>query len=98
MNHGERGCLERVQADDTLVYSSPGMEQDATVSLPAFTALGRVVDDDFWPVDESDFGPYRRRVRYAHTLPVPSGGYQLRCRLVCLNGNGTVVLRDSMKP
>ena len=46
-----------------LVYYSPRETMDGA-GLRAFTALGRVVDDEVWQADEGDFRPWRCRVAY----------------------------------
>ena len=32
--------------------------------MKAFTAIGRIIDDEVWQADEGDFKPWRRRIDY----------------------------------
>ncbi len=64
IGHGKRGGLARMRSGDWLVYYSP-RELRAGKPLQAFTAIGRVSDDEIWQADEGEFRPWRRRVAYA---------------------------------
>jgi len=112
INHGERAGLARMRPGDTLVYYSPTEERGDQKSLRAFTALGTIADDEIWRADEDDFTPYRRRVDYLDTRPLPlaevqaglhlcagpNWGYQLRRGLVPLDDHDIAVLRERMRP
>jgi len=74
IGHGKRAGLDRMQPGDWLIYYSPREELAAGVPLQAFTAIGRIVDDEIWQAEEGEFGPWRRRVRYAsEAVDVPIG-------------------------
>jgi len=64
LGHGKRDGLERLAAGDWLVYYSPRTSLRGGEPLQAFTALGRVSDDEIWQAHEGDFHPWRRRVDY----------------------------------
>jgi hypothetical protein len=100
IGHGKKAGLSRMRAGDGLVYYSPRAEFGATRALRAFTAIGRIADDELWQADEGEFTPWRRRVTYdlgAAEVPVerlqpeleltrgPNWGYQLRRGLVRLD-------------
>lgn len=94
--HGKKGPLARMKKDDWLIYYSPGYRLGKS-DLKAFTAIGKVVDEDVFQFKMSpDFVPYRRRVDYLEMQdasleelkPVlelcvgPSWGHQLRRGLI----------------
>jgi len=100
IGHGKKAGLSRMRAGDGLVYYSPRRSLDSTAALRAFTAIGRVADDEVWQADEEGFAPWRRRVEYdrnAAEVPVaqlqadleltqgPNWGYPLRRGLVELS-------------
>ena len=73
IGHGKRAGLARLQKDDWLIYYSPRQVLDAKEPLQAFTAIGRMTDDDIYQVQESaTFKPFRRHVTYlnAHDAPI----------------------------
>lgn len=110
INHGKRAPLARMSAGDTLIYYSPTEHRGDTVPLREFTAAGVFPDDDIWRADEGDFRPYRRRMEYASTLPVPldqirsalrltaapNWGYQLRRGHVPLDERDLALLLEVM--
>jgi len=100
VHHGKRAGLARMRAGDWLVYYSPHRRLSERSPVQAFTAIGRIADDEIWQADEGDFRPWRRRVDYrtdARWVPVtelrdvldltaaPNWGYQLRRGLIPLN-------------
>ena len=102
VGHGTKPGLARMRVGDGLVYYSPRSSLDSPAPLRAFTAIGRIADDELWQVDEGGFRPWRRRVRYdtaAVDVPVaelqsdlemtqgPNWGYQLRRGLIPLSGH-----------
>jgi hypothetical protein len=63
--HGRRGPLSTMRANDWLIYYSPGHGLGERGTLKAFTALGRVVDNNVEQVRVNDeFIPWRRSVQY----------------------------------
>jgi hypothetical protein len=110
IGHGSRAALRRMHAGDLLVYYSPRQTLGGA-SLRAFTAVGRVVDDELWQADEAGFRPWRRRVDYdagATTVLLadlqrdlelcrdPHWGYQLRRGLVQLSDHDAGLLLEAM--
>ena len=111
IGHGKRGGLARMAAGDRLVYYSPRESLDSDRPLQAFTAIGRIADDEIWQADEGDFMPWRRRVVYeagAVDAPIrplvgvleltsgPSWGYQLRRGLLTLSEADFRVIAEAM--
>lgn len=64
IGHGKRSGLARMKAGDGFVYYSPKESLEGSVPLQAFTAIGRMADDEIWQADEGNFKPFRRRVSY----------------------------------
>ena len=64
IGHGKKGGLQRMTPGDHLVYYSPRESLGDGAPLQAFTAIGRVADDEVWQADEGDVRPWRRRVVY----------------------------------
>lgn len=64
LGHGKRDGLARLAAGDWLAYYSPRTSLRDGEPLQAFTALGRIADDEIWQAHEGDFHPWRRRVDY----------------------------------
>jgi hypothetical protein len=108
--HGKRAGLARMKPGDWLVYYSPRTAYPDGEPLKAFTAIGRIADDDIWQADEGDFHPYRRRVDYLalerevhlaevsgqlELTAVPNWGYQLRRGLIPLAETDLRVIRDA---
>jgi hypothetical protein len=111
VGHGRRSGLDRMEPGDTLIYYSPHVSLEAKEPLRAFTALGRIADDELWQADEGGFKPWRRRVEYepgAHELPLsrlsgaleltgtPNWGYQLRRGLIELSEHDHLTIRAAM--
>jgi hypothetical protein len=71
IGHGKRSGIARMHPGNWLIYYSPKESFGGDVSLQAFTAIGRVVDDEIWQADEGDFKPFRRRVEYATAQDTP---------------------------
>ncbi|MCU1585234.1 MAG: hypothetical protein JWM49_1790 [Microbacteriaceae bacterium] len=108
--HGSRAGLARMKPGDWLVYYSPRTSYPDGEPLKAFTAIGRIADDEIWQADEGDFRPYRRRVDYLalerevplaevsaklELTAVPNWGYQLRRGLIPLAETDLRVIRDA---
>ena len=111
IGHGRRPGLARMRADDWLVYYSPRPSIDSREPLRAFTAVGRVADDEIFQADEGDVHPWRRRVDYvsgaveAPLRPLTgrldltastNWGVQLRRGLVPLSEHDLTVIRRAM--
>lgn len=73
LGHGKSAPLRRLARGDWLVYYSPRVSHPDGNPLQAFTAIGRVEDDEAVQVEMTqDFKPWRRRVRYERSRDVPA--------------------------
>ncbi len=110
-NHGRRTGLARMHTGDWLVYYSPHHRLGERRPLQAFTAIGRIPDDEIWQADEGDFRPFRRRVGYradARPAPIaslrdrldltadPQWGRLLRRGLVPLSDGDLALIHEAM--
>ncbi len=110
LNHGKRAGLARLAPGDTLIYYSPTRERGDKTPYQCFTAIGIVSDGEIWQADDGDFKPYRRRVDYSESVPVPIAdlkeelvltstpgwGYQLRFGLLPLDPSDFALIREAM--
>ena len=111
IGHGKRAPLVRMAPGDGLVYYSPRESLASERPLRAFTAIGRVADEEVWQADEGDFRPWRRRVAYrarrargarARPRRAPGAhrgirsGYALRRGLVPLSAADFAVIAGAM--
>ena len=111
IGHGKSGGLKRMSAGDGFVYYSPRDAYPEGVLLKAFTAVGRVADDEVWQADEGDFKPWRRRVDYesgTSEVPIadlrdrldltaaPNWGYPLRRGLIELSAKDFALIHAAM--
>jgi len=72
IGHGKRSGLARLSRDDWLIYYSPRQSLDSKEPLQAFTAIGRMADDEIYQVEESPtFKPFRRHVLYLNAQAAP---------------------------
>jgi hypothetical protein len=70
--HGKPSRLKRLSAGDSLVFYSPKTSLRGGTPLQAFTAIGRVVDDELYRVQMSpDFRPWRRNVKFTRCTEAP---------------------------
>jgi hypothetical protein len=71
-NHGKPHMLRRMSRDDWLIFYSPRLTYPDGPPLQAFTAIGRVADDEPYQ-DRSgpDEGPWRRRVDFLPCAETP---------------------------
>lgn len=111
VNHGKRAPLARMRVGDWLTYYSPHHRLGEHRPLQAFTAVGRLPDDEIWQAEEGTFRPFRRRVEYrtdARHAPlvgvrdrldltaVPNWGHRLRRGLVELTLHDLAVVHEAM--
>jgi hypothetical protein len=95
--HGKAPPLRRMRRGDWLVYYSPSIEMGGA-PLRAFTAIGRVEDDEVFPFDMGGgFVPFRRRVRYARAHEVPLDALKDRLEM-CSRPNWGIALRRGHLP
>ena len=90
--HGKAQPLRRMRRGDWLVYYSPALEMGGQ-PLRAFTALGRLVDEEVFSYDMGGgFVPFRRHVRYLGAKQVPLETLKDRLEL-CARPNWGIALR-----
>jgi EVE domain len=64
-DHGKADRLRRLERGDLLVFYSPRTEFKGGEPLQAFTALGRIADDEPFQAEMSpSFHPWRRKVEF----------------------------------
>jgi hypothetical protein len=72
--HGKASGLRRLNAGDWLAFYSPRTELRGGEPLQAFTAIGRVVDDQLYQVEMAPgFSPWRRNVAFCECVETPIG-------------------------
>jgi predicted RNA-binding protein len=70
--HGKASGLKRLAAGDWLVFYSPKTSLRDGERLQAFTAIGRVVDDELYQVEMAPgFVPWRRNVAFLGCVETP---------------------------
>lgn len=70
--HGKASGLRRLNAGDWLVFYSPKTSLEDGESLQAFTAIGRVADDEPYQVEMAPgFTPWRRNVDFVDCIETP---------------------------
>lgn len=73
VNHGKAAPVKRMKRGDRILYYSPREEMKKGDPVQAFTAIGRIEDDEPHQVRQNaDFQPFRRKVHYfmAHDAPI----------------------------
>jgi hypothetical protein len=64
-DHGRDTRLKRLRKGDLIVFYSPRTAFHRGEPLMAFTAIGRIADEELYQVEmKSDFHPWRRRVEF----------------------------------
>jgi DNA-binding MarR family transcriptional regulator/predicted RNA-binding protein len=70
--HGKASGLKRLKADDWLVFYSPKTSLQDGEPVQAFTAIGRVLDEDLYQVEQAPgFTPWRRNVEFVTGIEAP---------------------------
>lgn len=70
--HGKASGLRRLSAGDWIVFYSPKASLRDGESLQAFTAIGRVSDDELYQVEMAPgFVPWRRNVEFLPCVEAP---------------------------
>jgi len=112
IGHGKKSGLVRMKKDDWLVNYSPKVALDSKIPLQAFTAIGQMVDNEIYQVDESPtFKPFRRKVKYLKVSEAPiaplieslsfiknkkSWGYVFRFGLVEIPESDFLLIKNNM--
>jgi hypothetical protein len=70
--HGSEARLKRLEKGDLLAFYSPRTQLQGGDPLQAFTAIGRITDDQPFQVEMSpSFHPWRRRVEFFSCAEAP---------------------------
>lgn len=69
-NHGKPRALRSMAKGDWIIFYSPRVSHPDGAALQAFTAIGRVVDDEPYQVEPPD-GPWRRNVDFLDCAETP---------------------------
>ena len=70
--HGKASGLKRLSAGDSLVFYSPKTSLHDGTPLRAFTAIGRVADDQLYRAELArGFRPWRRNVEFSACVEAP---------------------------
>ena len=71
-DHGKNTRLKRLERGDLVAFYSPRTEMRGGEQLQAFTAIGRIADDEPYQVEMTpDFHPWRRRVDFFEATETP---------------------------
>lgn len=71
-NHGKPHILRKMTRGDWIVFYSPKTALDGGEPLQAFTAIGRIADDELYQVEMTpDFHPWRRNVDFSSCMETP---------------------------
>ncbi|MFH7025387.1 MAG: EVE domain-containing protein [Heteroscytonema crispum UTEX LB 1556] len=63
--HGKASPLKRLKVNDWVIYYSPKLEFGGKEKCQAFTAIGRVIGESFYPYDMGNgFILFRRKVQF----------------------------------
>jgi hypothetical protein len=111
-NHGKPWALRKMVRGDWLVFYSPRTDYPDGQPLQAFTAIGRIADDEaYQATTRDDFQPWRRDVAFldAHEAPIrplldqlhltkdaASWGYVFRRGVVEIDTHDLDLIRDAM--
>jgi GrpB-like predicted nucleotidyltransferase (UPF0157 family) len=70
--HGKASGLKRLSAGDWIVFYSPKTSLEGGEPLQAFTAVGRIADDELYQVEMAPgFVPWRRNVEFVPSTEAP---------------------------
>lgn len=70
--HGKLAPLKRMKINDWVVCYSPKQTLEGDEKCQAFTAIGRLCDEEIYQVKMSDdFIPYRRNIKFSDCREVP---------------------------
>jgi hypothetical protein len=111
-NHGKPHILRKMARGDWIICYSPKTAYPDGQSLQAFTAIGRVVDDEPYQADlGTEFRPWRRGVDFLDCAETPIGplidrldfiedkkrwGYKFRFGLFRIGDRDRDVIRAAM--
>jgi EVE domain len=71
LGHGKKSALEKMQADDWIIYYSPRQQlAPDSQTLQAFTAIGQILTHPTYQANMGDFKPWRRDVRFLEVAQI----------------------------
>ena len=71
-NHGKQAALKRMQTGDWVLFYSPRQTMGGTEPCQAFTAIGKVADDEIYQHKMfDDFIPWRRNITFIESAETP---------------------------
>src|SRR4051794_9738317 len=71
-NHGRSTNLRKLKRGDLMVFYSPRTAYPDGAPLQAFTALGRITDDEPYQAEMTpDFHPWRRKLEFVPCTEIP---------------------------
>lgn len=113
-NHGKPHMLRKMERGDRILFYSPRTVYPDGAPLQAFTAIGRVADDEPYQVEVSpDFQPWRRNVDFLDRAEAPirplierlgfiedkaRWGYKFRFGVFRIDDHDLGVIRSAMVP
>jgi hypothetical protein len=111
-NHGRPWMLRKMARGDWIVFYSPKTAFQGGEPVQAFTAIGRVADDEAYQVQMSaDFHPWRRNVDFLECAEAPirplleqldfiedpsRWGYKFRFGVFAIDDHDLAVIRAAM--
>ena len=71
-NHGKASSLKRMKKNDMVLFYSSKQTIEGKEKLQAFTAIGKVRDDEIFQFDMGNgFVPFRRKIEFIKCKDVP---------------------------
>ena len=71
-NHGKQAALKRMQTGDWVLFYSPMQTMSGTEPCQAFTAIGKIADDEIYQHKMfDDFIPWRRNINFVESAETP---------------------------
>lgn len=97
-NHGKPHMLRKMSRGDWIIFYSPRTEHPNGAPLQAFTAIGRVADDEPYQVEMTpDFQPWRRNVDFLDFIEDKARwGYKFRFGVFRIDDHDLDVIRSAM--
>ncbi len=72
LNHGREAPVRRLSPGDWIIFYSPRTRMEGGEALQAFTAVGTIIDERPFQVEQGKgFYPFRRETRYLKTKEAP---------------------------
>ena len=111
-NHGKDWALRKMQKGDYLIFYSPKTAYQDGEPLQAFTAIGKVIDDEpYQAIVTADFHPWRRKMKFEKCVETPiwpliddldfienktSWGYKFRFGVIKINKHDFEIITKAM--